>query len=294
MNSEPAGFAFIAGQAGSRGLVAITQKVGDNPRMTEAALHHFETYAFPENFSLRELAPAWPGSRLAQNELQIKLAAEATLFLYSFGAAVFENASPESVAAALRRLHEVRPGLSADPIRENFTVAVDAGGEPPRLREGRLHLDQLTRERAGVIALTLAQSAATEYYERIVESLFKRTGELVARLEARGTVPLRVKPLNRFIGEAVGTRSEVLSILHLLDKPDATWDDPAMDRIYADLRTEFDLGDRYEALALKLRAVQEALELLLDVARDRRLFLLESLVVILILGELLAWLFMRK
>lgn len=262
--------------------------------MSNETLHRYETHAFPENFSLREMAPAYPGSRLLPSELQVSLPDGGALFLYSFGAAVFEDASPEAVTAGLKKLREARPGLSAGAAREDFSVVVDAQRGPPRVRDGRLHLDELTRERAGVIAQTVAQSAAMEYYERIVESLFKRTGELVSRLETRGTVPMRVRPLNRFIGEAVGTRSEVLSILHLLDKPDATWDDPAMDRIYADLRMEFDLGDRYEALELKLRAVQEALELLLDVARDRRLFLLETLVVILILGELLAWLILRK
>jgi len=58
-----------------------------------------------------------------------------------------------------------------------------------------------------------------------------------------------------------------------------------MDRIYGDLRAEFDLVDRYRALELKLRAVQEALELLAEVARDRRVLWLEMIVVILILLE---------
>jgi len=78
----------------------------------------------------------------------------------------------------------------------------------------------------------------------------------------------------------------VLSVLHLLDKPDEVWDDPVMDRIYAELRSEFDMGDRYTSLELKLRSVQEALELILDVARERRLILLEVAVVLLILAKL--------
>ena len=78
----------------------------------------------------------------------------------------------------------------------------------------------------------------------------------------------------------------MLTILHLLDKPDEAWDDPGMNRIYDELRAEFDLVDRYQALELKLRSVQEALELVLDVARDRRLVLLEEAVVLLILLEI--------
>ena len=60
-----------------------------------------------------------------------------------------------------------------------------------------------------------------------------------------------------------------------------------MDRIYEDLRNEFDLVDRYAALESELRSIQEALELVLDVARDRRLILLEVAVALLIALEIL-------
>jgi required for meiotic nuclear division protein 1 len=99
-------------------------------------------------------------------------------------------------------------------------------------------------------------------------------------------VPTRVRALHRFIGGAVATRSEVLSVLHLLDKPDEIWEDALLDRIYDELRAEFDLIDRYGALEAKLRAVQEALELLLSVARERRLFAVEVAIVALIVFEI--------
>jgi hypothetical protein len=105
---------------------------------------------------------------------------------------------------------------------------------------------------------------------------FEHNAEWVDGLEKRGTVEMSVRPLHRFIGRAVGIRSEVITVLHLLDKPDETWDDPSMDAIYDDLRDEFDLGDRHDALEHKLKNLQESLELILDVARDRRLFLLGS------------------
>src|SRR5262249_61985661 len=111
------------------------------------------------------------------------------------------------------------------------------------LTNGNLRVDKLTTARAGVVALTVAQSAAMEYYEQVVESLFVRTSRMVERMEARGTVPLRTRPLVRFIGEAIMNRNEVLSVLHLLDKPDATWEDSAMDLIYDDLRTDLHLPD---------------------------------------------------
>ena len=214
------------------------------------------------------------------------VAPDGGMYIFPFGAVVFYDVSPERREAEMARLHLARPGLTTQVIREDYSVVEDPGSHTG-LSDGVLRLDRFTAARAGVVALTVAQSAAMEYYERIVDQLFTRTSSLVERLEMRGTVTLRTRQLHRFIGEAIINRNEVLSVLHLLDKPDATWEDPAMDRIYDDLRAEFDLSDRYAALESKLRRIQEALELVLDVARDRRLFLLEVAVVFLIFLEML-------
>ena len=255
--------------------------------------HAFNAVAFVDNVPIRELEALFPGSRSSPHELVVALDGEGTLFAFPFGALVFLDAPPERREAELSRLSRSRPRLTPEVVRESF-VAIERPGESVGLREGRLVVDSLTPGRAGIIALTVGQSAAMEYCERIVDDLTSRTRGLVERLEIRGVVPMRTRQLHRFIGEAIGTRSEVLSVLHLLDRPDATWDDPAMDRIYGDLRGEFDLADRYGALESKLKSVQEALELLLGTARDRRLVALETVIVVLIVIEIALGLFRAR
>ena len=239
-----------------------------------------------ENLSLRTLAPSFPTARVSPHEIYVPADDDGGVYIYPFGAVVMHDVPP---AAARCRTGEVAQGAPrADRAGDSRRLRGARGSilQPTGIQDGTLHVDRFTPARAGIVALTMAQSAAMEYYERIVEALFERTNVLVDRLEKKGTVPYSTRPLHRFIGEAISTRTEVLSILHLLDKPDATWDDPAMDRIYEDLRAEFDLVDRYAALESKLRSIQEALELVLDVARDRRLFTLEIVVAVLILIEL--------
>lgn len=258
-----------------------------------ARTHQFYAIAFIENLSLKELAPHYPEARLSPHELYLPVDSGAGVYIYPFGAMVFHNAPQLRRDLELMRLERAHPGLRTQIVREDYSLIEDSDSNVG-LTDGSLRVDKLTPARAGVVALTVAQSAAMEYYEQVVDSLFARTSRMVERMEARGTVPVRTKPLVRFIGEAITNRNEVLSVLHLLDKPDATWEDSAMDRIYDDLRTEFDLADRYAALELKLRSVQEALELVVDVARDRRLLLLEVAVTLLILTEILLPLFHIK
>jgi uncharacterized Rmd1/YagE family protein len=270
------------------GVTAVRQGRADGGREYTAsmsAVHSFQALAFPENVSLRRLAELFPDAKRGTHELREDLAEGGTLFLFPFGVVVFQDVDAATRNDQLEALHKADPRLSGPGTVEDLAVREDPSAAPG-MAGGVLVVDRLTEARAGIIALTVAQSAAMEYYETIVTSMFERTRRLVERLERKGTTPLRTRPLHQFIGEAVGTRNEVLSVLHLLDKPDAAWDDPAMDAIYADLRDEFDLGDRFNALELKLRGVQEALELVLDVSRDRRLVLLEASIVILIVIEL--------
>jgi uncharacterized Rmd1/YagE family protein len=242
--------------------------------------HQFAAVAFEENLSLKELQPHYPGARVSLRELRLSLES-GELFIYPFGAIVFHDVPPERREAELARLQRARPGLTTQVVRESFTVREEPGARVDMV-DGALAVDRFPPERAAVVALIVGQSAAMEYYERIVAQLFDRTAALVERLEKKGTVTLRTRALHRFIGQAIATRSEVITVLTLLDKPDATWDDPAMDRIYDDLRAEFDLIDRYGALEQRLRGGQEALELVLDVARDRRMWLLEVAIFLLI------------
>lgn len=250
-----------------------------------ATEHVFHAVAFAENLAIKDLAATYPDGKRTPQELRLARAGE-DVFFYPFGAVVFHNVEPERRKQELEKLASLTPPLRPPVIVEELVVREEAGGSRGVVG-GVLTIDRLTPDRAAVVALIVAQSAAMEYYEGIVEKMFTSTESIVDRLERRGSVPLRTRPLHRFIGTAIGTRSEVLAVLHLFDKPDATWDDPVMDRIYDDLRREFDLGDRFTALELKLRSVQEALELVLDVARDRRLVILETTVVLLIALEIL-------
>ena len=253
-------------------------------------VHTFHALAFIENFSLKELAVNFPEAKRARHQLSYPAAAGGTVYLFSFGVVIFFDVGQAGREGELLRLRRAPSGMrDAQVISEEFTVREldDApAAARPDVAEGVLVVDRLTPERTSMVALTVAQSAAMEYYEGIVDLMFADTDQFVERLEKSGNISVFTAKLQRFIGAAISTRSEVISVLHLLDKPDVVWDDFGAERIYEELRSEFDLVDRYQSLELKLRSVQESLSLLTDIARDRRLVLLEASVIALILLEI--------
>ncbi|MES1205189.1 MAG: RMD1 family protein [Pseudomonadota bacterium] len=235
---------------------------------------------------MKELASRYPEAKRTHHGLSFPGTSGGTVFLFPSGAVVFHNVGQAGREAEMLRLRRALPGLSdAQILSEEFSVREVAGSRPD-IDNGVLVVDQLTFERAGVVAVSIGQSAAMEYYERIVDQMFTETDRLVERLEKAGTMPVFTRNLHRFIGAAIGTRSEVLSVLHLFDKPDAAWDDADAEKVYEQMRAEFDLLDRHQSLELKLRSVQEALELVTDIARDKRLVWLELSIVLLIVLEI--------
>lgn len=247
--------------------------------------HHFAAVAFVENLVLKDLAAAFPEGRLTSQELIVPLLEGGEVFLYPFGAIVFHDATSDRRATELARLQKARPGLTTQIVHEEYVVQENPKA-PIGVDQGVMSIDYFTPARSAVIALTVGQSAAMEYYESEVERLFSRTAALELKLEKYGNLSMATKTLHRFIGEAISTRSEVVTVLHLLDKPEATWDDQVLGDIYDDLKAEFDLGERHEALEMKIESVIESLGLMLDVARDRRMFWLEVAIVVMILFEI--------
>ena len=187
--------------------------------------HAFHAIAFVENLRLKELADAFPGARRTVHEISFATASGGTAFLYPFGAMVLCDVPEAEHKREIDRLRAARPGLTDAHASEELTVNEETGARTD-MRAGALVVDKLSFEGTSVVAMTMAQSVAMDYYERIVDEMFSRTDHLVDRLERVGRAPLTTRPLHRFIGAATsGTRNEVSGLHAASTSPTRLWDD---------------------------------------------------------------------
>jgi required for meiotic nuclear division protein 1 len=252
----------------------------------ETKLHRFHALAFAEGFALRKLISAYPGAQRTAYRLQTLPPGGGKMFVYRFGAVVFHNVPDEEQAEALKRLCSLHVGFPPDPVTNAFLTVVEDQASEPTMIAGNLRMDKVDGTRANLIATALAQSAAIAHYESKVDQMFRRLEGLVQRMAGRGTVAIGVRALHKFIGEALGTRSEALAVLHLLEKPPEASADSDLAPVYRQLSDSLDLSDRHQSMLQKVERVQEALELLLETARDARMVLLEFAVVVLIVFQI--------
>lgn len=255
--------------------------------MPTLAVH---AYGFAATFRLKELATAFEDAEVKLEKDQLtarfpqKDGQERIAFFFDFGAMVVAGLDAQErdrLVKAVTGRHGPEPHA---PLTEDFLVEVRPVSQV-EVQFDRVVVPQATPAVLSIIALLLAQSVAMDYYEEDVREILTRTDAIVTTLQVAGRLPGRVQDLVKFIGSCIATKNGVISTLSLFDKPDATWEDRELDRLYNALRLELEIDDRFRGLEAKLRMIQENLVLLVDLSQQRSTWRLELTVVLLILFE---------
>jgi uncharacterized Rmd1/YagE family protein len=202
-----------------------------------------------------------------------------------FGALVQIGTDPDEADTLLGRLRSL--AVDAEPVdmEETADVRIDPQGQEGVLPEGDLQLRALDAGRAQVIAHALAKSAALSHYEERVASVFDRVETLAVQLRD-ATVPASGRELLRQIGETLLIQTRMVGRVEVGDKPEITWDDPELDRLYGRLAIEYELADRDRALTRKLSLVSDVAGTYLELLDTRKSVRLEWYIIVLIAIEI--------
>ena len=206
--------------------------------------------------------------------------------VHDFGAVVFlgvDTAECKRMTDVV--LAKVGEGPKAK-FEETFAIEI-APSEKPCVRFDRAVVPELDARSASIVALVVAQSVAMEYYESDLDALVAELEKRSKQLATEGRLRGRAGEMTRFIGEGMTMRSEIIHTLSLLESPGATWEDEALDHFYRELRSTFEIEERYRALDHELRIVQDNMALMVDMARQRRFEFLEVVVAVFVALETL-------
>jgi len=244
-------------------------------------------FSFASTLKLKELiALVHPDARVEHDRLLATLRQGQFVLAYDFGAIVFVGVEPPECQRIIDSVVKLLHDEPHPPLTETFALEIIAG-RPMEVRFDRVILPSLDVPAIEIVAEVLAQSVAMDYYADDVADIEAETDRIATELRAAGRIPGRVRPTLQFIGLCIATRNDILSTLALFDKPDATWENEQLDRLFTNLRKMLEVDDRYRALDAKLRMFQDNLVLLVDLARQRHTLTLEFAVVVMIAFEIL-------
>ena len=254
---------------------------------TEKKSYIFHAYHVYETFKLKELDKLFRSDAISKSSTRLVFQDDerSYFFIYRFGSIIFFNVEAKRRDAIIDKLRELLGHMSDVLISEDFTVELSDDDTISVGFEGAC-IDGLFMDRIELLALILAQSTALEYFENRVDDLLGKTADIGHSLQKRGRLQKRESEIKRFMGQCITTKQDLVASLYLLDKPDETWDDHVLDKLYRGAVEMFELHERYKTVDYKLKMIQENLELIAELLQYRHANFLEWAIILLIAVEI--------
>lgn len=257
--------------------------------MAPPNVYPVEAYSYASRFVLRDIATFFHDgdtARSTKTQLVIEWAPDSVAYAFDFGALVFINVPDALREQILASFAAHLPREPHPPLHEDFLIEVRPGAAIGiEMAFDRVVVPELGPISMTVIAYVLAQSTAIDYYDEDLQAILDRIGTIATEVFQHGKPRGKQRDMVRFVGAAINSQVEIISSILLLDKPDITWEDELADRLHDKLRHHLEIGERYKALEAKLLVIREALQALLELASERRMFFLEVGILMLILLE---------
>jgi len=224
-------------------------------------------------------------------EMALQYGENSYLFVFRFGCLVFYNMPAEIQERETEKLTAALSGKLPYTTTETYFVRPSESGT--RVEFEYIELKKLSLESLRLLAMTLGQSAALEFFELSSDRMLYETSSFMKDLAKNGAVPLRTKKVLQIIGSTASTRQTIISNLSILDPPDETWKSKELEKLHKEVQQNFDIETRFRTLDRKLILIQDNIEILADLIESRKSNLLEALIVLLIVLEILLALFFR-
>jgi uncharacterized Rmd1/YagE family protein len=232
----------------------------------------------PSGFESRELISTTP--------VAFHLHASGTVVLFRYGVVVLIGLGPDEQSGFLTAL---KPRIVGEfpKYEEDFAriELCDDSGETVQ-PGGSICLKAFSDDRLLVVADALAKSTVLSHDERRVSAVFDVIEPFAQELATHGRTPRRRKEILKLIGNALLVQQRVSGRVAVAEKPDALWERPELERLYARLEDEYELKERVDALDRKLTVIAETANALTDIIDTRRSLRLEWAVVLLIIFEI--------
>ncbi len=211
--------------------------------------------------------------------------------LFRYGVVVAFNVEPAEEASLRRGVQAFVGGGHAVPESEETEIRIEPEGTEGVTVGGTIVLRKATLERLLVVADVLAKSVVLAFHEDRVARAFDSIEPVAESLGRGGGSAVTMRQLLAQIGDVLMTQHRMVGRVEATEKPELLWDHPEQERLYLRLEDEYELPDRDRALGRKLDLISQTATTSLRLLQDRRTLRVEWYIVILILVEIVIYVY---
>jgi uncharacterized Rmd1/YagE family protein len=219
-------------------------------------------------------------------EASYKLSADSYVYIFNFGSIVFFNVAEDIQKVLLDKARKSDDTQPARTTADEFTIEV-VDEDKLEVSFNKITLKEISYEKVRLVAMILAESAALEYFELVVDDLLDRTKQFTNHLRNKGRLIRNTSELIKFIGFCLSTKQDIISNLYVVDAPDEVWEDQSLAKLYEDFKRMFEIETRYRVLEYKIKLIQEGLEIIVDLSKSERDTFLDLIIIALIAIDIL-------
>jgi required for meiotic nuclear division protein 1 len=226
------------------------------------------------------------GETLSTSPLAIRIDKGGFAVLFRYGVVVLIGLSPQQEQEFLEKLSARVSGRHERYEEETAVIKLADEDEDQVPAGGPIQVRAMSPERLLVISDVLAKSVVLAHDERRVAEVFEVIEPFARELATRGKARLNRTGILKLIGNALLVQHRVSGRVAITEKPDALWDRPDLERLYARLEDEYELRERVDTLNRKLAVIAETATTLADIIDTQRSLRLELIIVALIALEI--------
>lgn len=254
-----------------------------NRRLLDVKDLHGQAWYLGTRLDLRQLENE---KVVSLDPLTIRAGKDGYAVLFRYGVAVLINLSQDEAATFLVALTPQVGGRFDDPASEALRITIDPNRIERVEADGVLILHQASLERLQGLAHILAKSTVLAHHEKRIASVFDRIEKLAEGLRRGVWRSTSGRELLRYIGDALLIQTSTTGRVEVTEKPEITWDNPELDRLYERLCVEYELHERDLALTRKLDLISHTAQTYLNLLQNRQSLRVEWYIVILIVVEI--------
>src|SRR3984957_1596931 len=228
----------------------------------------------------------FPAEALSSAPLAVQVGETGIAVLFRYGVIVFIGVAAGDELAFLEKVTPRITSKFSGNDEETATIRLVAEQDDQVSVGGSIDVKAMSLERLLIIADVLAKSVVLAHDEREVAKVFEIIEPFAKELADHGRTRRDRKQVLQLIGNALLVQHRVSGRVAVGEKPDALWERPDLERLYARLEDEYELRERVDTLNRKLAVVAETADTLADIIDTLRSLPLELIVVVLIAFEI--------
>jgi required for meiotic nuclear division protein 1 len=217
---------------------------------------------------------------------------EQQVYLYYFGGVVFLNCSDGVIRDFGEQMCKITEAFRDFPnlkYQEQYSLQIKRDGSLDITNDFAI-MPGYDRAFIDIIAFVIAKSVALECIEEQVDKVLDEMEVLITKL-GQGKLSIPDKRLAVLASKILNFKYRSISFIMVLDKPDITWDNQEADRLYLTMANLFELSQRYNEIKHKSETLMDITEVFSNLSHARRASQLEWIIIVLIVIEILIYVF---